>query len=127
MATPPIRPALQLFEQTFSQQAQRQGYASLATYLENGGSVFPLVEQGVGGLMRRYGLTERDAKAFLAPANALAIYVRRQFIEHTLFGDPAQAVGPQSGLLSMMEGPSFQKLFATVSYTHLTLPTIYSV
>ena len=112
MATPPIRPALQLFEQTFSQQEQRQGYASLATYLENGGSVFPLVEQGMGGLMGMYGLTERDAKAFLEPANALAIYVRRQFIEHTLFGDPAQAVGPQSGLLSMMDGPSFQKLFA---------------
>ena len=112
MATPPIRPALQLFEQTFSQQEQRQGYASLATYLENGGSVFPLVEQGMGGLMGMYGLTARDAKAFLEPANALAIYVRRQFIEHTLFGDPAQAVGPQSGLLSMMEGPSFQKLFA---------------
>ena len=111
MATSPKRPALQLFEQTFSQQAQHQGYASLATYLESGGSVFPLVEQGVGGLMRTYGLTEGDAKAFLKPANALAIYLRRQFIEHTLFGEPGQAVGPQSGLLSLMEGPSFQQLF----------------
>ncbi|MDI3358398.1 Tc toxin subunit A [Pseudomonas sp. UYIF39] len=112
MATSPNRSALQLFEQTFSQQEQRHGYASLATYLQDGGSIFPLVEQGVGGVMRTYGLTELDAKTFLEPANALAIYVRRQFIEHTLFGDPARAVGPQSGLLSMMEGPSFQKLFA---------------
>ncbi|APV38754.1 hypothetical protein PFAS1_05160 [Pseudomonas frederiksbergensis] len=111
MANSPNRPALQLFEQTFSQQVQHEGYASLATYLESGGSIFPLVEQGVGGLMRTYGLTERDAKAFLKPANALAIYLRRQFIEHTLFGEPGQAVGPQSGLLSLMEGPSFQKLF----------------
>ena len=111
MATSPKRPALQLFEQTFSQQAQHQRYASLATYLENGGSIFPLVEQGVGGLMRTYGLTEHDAKAFLKPVNALVIYLRRQFIEHTLFGEPGQAVGPQSGLLSLMEGPSFQQLF----------------
>lgn len=111
MATSPNRPALQLFEQTFSQQEQLEGCARLATYLKDGGSIFPLVEQGVRGLMRTYGVTERDAKSFLEPANALAIYVRRQFIEHTLFGDPARAVGPQSGLLSMMDGPSFQKLF----------------
>lgn len=121
MATSPNRSALQLFEQTFSQQEQRHGYASLATYLQDGGSIFPLVEQGVGGLMRTYGLTELDAKTFLEPANALAIYVRRQFIEHTLFGDPARAVGPQSGLLSMMEGPSFQKLFA-VNFDELCPP-----
>lgn len=111
MATSPNRPALQLFEQTFSQQRQRQGYASLQTYLQDGGSIFPLVEQGVRGLMRTYGLAEHDAKAFLEPVNALAIYVRRQFIESTLFGDSAQAARPQSGLLSIMEGPSFQRLF----------------
>ena len=76
--------------------------------------------------MRTYGLTEDDAKAFMEPANALAIYVRRQFIEHTLFGDPARAVGPQSGLLSMMEGPSFQKLFA-VNFDELCPPHAWSL
>lgn len=111
MATSPRRPALQLFEQAFSQPSQREGYASLATYLSEGGSIFPLVERGVRGLMQTYELTEDDAKAFLGQANALAIYVRRQFIEHTLFSDPATAPGPQSGLLSLVEGPSFQRLF----------------
>lgn len=121
MATSPSRPALQLFEQAFSQPSQREGYAGLATYLSEGKSIFPLVEQGVRGLMQTYELTEDDAKAFLEQANALAIYVRRQFIEHTLFRDPATAPGPQSGLLSMVEGPSFQRLF-NVDFDALSPP-----
>ncbi|KQV19414.1 hypothetical protein ASC74_21655 [Pseudomonas sp. Root329] len=121
MATSPSRPALQLFEQAFSQPSQREGYAGLATYLREGKSIFPLVEQGVRGLMQTYELTEDDAKAFLEQANALAIYVRRQFIEHTLFRDPATAPGPQSGLLSMVEGPSFQRLF-NVDFDALSPP-----
>ncbi|MDR9754609.1 Tc toxin subunit A [Pseudomonas sp. SZMC_28357] len=120
MATSQSRPALQLFEQAFSQPSQRQRYAGLATYLSDG-SIFPLVEQGVRGLVRTYALTEDDAKAFLEQANALAIYVRRQFIEHTLFSDPATAPGPQSGLLSMVEGPSFQRLF-NVNFAELSPP-----
>ncbi|WP_213938298.1 Tc toxin subunit A [Pseudomonas sp. dw_612] len=121
MVTSASRPALQLFEQAFNQPSQREGYAGLATYLSEGGSIFPLVEQGVRGLMQTYELTEDDAKAFLEQANALAIYVRRQFIEHTLFSDPATAPGPQSGLLSMLEGPSFQRLF-NVDFDALSPP-----
>ncbi|KAA0986047.1 Tc toxin subunit A [Pseudomonas sp. ANT_J28] len=105
------RPALQLLNQVFSEQQLTQ-YADLGTYLEKGGSIFPLVEKGVQGLVRDYCISPDDARQFLRRANSMAIYVRRQFIEHSLHSDKAEGAGPRSGLLSMVDGPSFERLFS---------------
>lgn len=112
MADSGQRPIQQLFEQVFGEN-QRAAYTDLSTYIEQGGSVFPLVEQGVQGLVRDYGISRDDAQQFLRRANSLAAYVRRQFIEQSLTGSGALAGTPSSGLLSLVQGPSFEQLFQT--------------
>ncbi|WP_367372702.1 Tc toxin subunit A [Pseudomonas lini] len=104
------RPALQLLNQVFSKD-QRTQYADLYTYLEEGGSIFPLVEKGVQGLVRDFNVSSEDARRFLRRANSMAIYVRRQFIEHSLRSRETDEAGATSGLLSMISGPSFETLF----------------
>ncbi|WP_025112753.1 Tc toxin subunit A [Pseudomonas sp. H1h] len=110
MTDPVTRPALQLLTQVFSHE-QRQTYTGFCAYLENGGSIFPLVEHGVQGLVRAYRMTPDDARAFLRAANSLAIFIRRQFIEHSLSGSAAQVTRCKSGLLSIVQGPSYEQLF----------------
>ena len=105
-----IRPTQQLFQQVFSEK-QRTSYADLNAYIEAGGSIFPLVEKGVQGLVRDYNVSPEDARQFLRRANSMAIYVRRQFIEHSLRSDKTEGAGPSSGLLSMVQGPNFERLF----------------
>lgn len=109
------RPALQLFDQLFSeeQQVQNVGLKNLETYLENGGSIFPLVEKGVQGLVREQQLSLDDAQRFLRGANSMATYVRRQFIEQTLTGNKLAATRSSSGLLSIVDGPNYQGLIGT--------------
>lgn len=105
------RPAVQLLNQLFSQEQLAQ-YPTLRGHIEDGGSIFALVEKGVQGLVKDYGVSSDDAHRFLRRANSMALYVRRQFIEHNLRGpDIAEAV-PRSGLLSMVQGPSFERLFS---------------
>jgi len=108
MADP--RPAVQLLKQVFSEQKCSQ-YGELTTYLEQGGSIVTLVEKGVPGLVRDYGVDPDEARQFLRRANSMAIYVRRQYIEHILHGDESNSSGPSSGLLSLVQGPTFERLF----------------
>ncbi|MGF6703836.1 Tc toxin subunit A [Pseudomonas frederiksbergensis] len=110
MAANQNRPSLQMFEQVFPSLRGAE-YSTLKQYLEDGKSVFPLVEKGVPGLVADFGLTPTDAQRFLQRANALAIYVRRQFIEQRLYGADTEVAKPSSGLLSIVEGPSFERLF----------------
>ncbi|HEX4548529.1 Tc toxin subunit A [Pseudomonas sp.] len=108
------RPAAQLLRQVFTDEQIEKQYAALATYLDEGGSIFPLVENGVQGLVRDFDVSAPDARQFLRRANALAIYVRRQFIEHTLWreADQSQASPKErNGLLSMVPGPTFAGVF----------------
>lgn len=109
MADSAIRPAQQLLQQVFS-ETQRKTYGTLQRYIDEGGSIFPLVEMGVSGLVGKYQMSAEDAQRWLRGANSLAIYVRRQFIEHSLHGSDL-SVKPASGLLSMVEGPSYESLF----------------
>ncbi|MEB0046400.1 MULTISPECIES: Tc toxin subunit A [unclassified Pseudomonas] len=111
MADSANRPIQQLFEQVFGEE-QRATYTDLKTYIQQDGSIFPLVEAGVQGLVRDYGLGQEDAQQFLRRANSLAAYVRRQFIEQSLTGTGAQDGKPSSGLLSMVPGPSYEALFS---------------
>jgi hypothetical protein len=104
------RPASQLLNQVFSEE-QRTQYVALNTYIEEGGSIFPLVEKGVQGLVRDFNVSPDDARRFLRRANSMAIYVRRQFIEHSLRSHETDEAGTTSGLLSMVSGPSFETLF----------------
>ncbi|MGS0541943.1 hypothetical protein ACU8WE_04120 [Pseudomonas parakoreensis] len=63
MTEPLIRPVQQWLRQVFSDE-QRETYADFCDHLENGGSVFPLVEQGVQGLVRHYRMNPDDAQTF---------------------------------------------------------------
>ncbi|MBC8996615.1 virulence plasmid 28 protein [Pseudomonas sp. N40(2020)] len=109
------RPVLQLFDQLFAeeQQVQNIGLENLKTYLEQGGSIFPLVEKGVQGLVREQRVTPDDARRFLRSANSMATFLRRQFIEQTLTGDKTTATRSSSGLLSMVIGPNYEFLIGT--------------
>lgn len=109
------RPALQMFDQLFGdeQHAQNLGLDNLKTYLEQGGSIFPLVEKGVQGLVREQRLSPDDARRFLRGANSMATYLRRQFIEQTLTGNRNATTRSSSGLLSMVDGPTYQVLIGT--------------
>ncbi|MFJ4248496.1 Tc toxin subunit A [Pseudomonas sp. NPDC089741] len=110
MTNPVIRPVEQLLKQVFS-EAQRDSYVDFCTYLERGGSIFHVVEHGVRGLVDEYSMHPEDAQAFLRRANSLAIFVRRRFIEHSLRHSSTQSVHPGSGLLSIVDGPSYERLF----------------
>ncbi|RVD78889.1 Tc toxin subunit A [Pseudomonas koreensis] len=110
MTDPEIRPVVQLLEQVFSEE-QRDSYTDFCSYLESGGSIFQVVELGIRGLVNDYDMQREDAQAFLRRANSLATFVRRRFIEHSLSGSAASLTHPDSGLLSMVAGPSYEGLF----------------
>ncbi|VVN75220.1 hypothetical protein PS718_00690 [Pseudomonas fluorescens] len=107
------RPVLQLFDQLFGEEqqaAQNVGLKNLRTYLEKGGSIFPLVERGVEGLISEQQMSAEDALRFLRRANSMATYLRRRFIERK----PEAVQGEQAlsnGLLEMVPGPKFERLF----------------
>lgn len=126
MADAHDRPALQMLNQAFAQE-EVEKYAALARYFEEGGSIFPLIEKGVSGLVRQFNLEPAHARQLLRRANSMATYLRRQFIEHRLAGarededEEDVVVQPSSGLLSMIPGPSFQILFNPL-FEQLTPP-----
>lgn len=117
MAKTRKRPAEQMYEQLFPTGARRQEYPDLQAYLSQGGSIFPLVEKGIQGLVKDYRMSREDAQAFLRQASSMAIYIRRRFIEHSLTGGQQEKTGKalkkasSSGLLSMVPGPTFETLF----------------
>jgi len=116
MAKTRKRPAEQMYEQLFPTQARRQKYPGLQAYLSQGGSIFPLVEKGIQGLVKDYRMSREDAQAFLRQASSMAIYIRRRFIEHSLTGGQQEKTGKalkkasSSGLLAMVPGPTFETL-----------------
>jgi len=93
MAKTRKRPAEQMYEQLFPTRARRKKYPGLQAYLSQGGSIFPLVENGIPGLVKDYQMSREDAQAFLRQASSMAIYVRRRFIEHTLTGGQQEKPG----------------------------------
>ncbi|MFZ3281551.1 Tc toxin subunit A [Pseudomonas sp.] len=110
----PRRPGLQLYTQLFAEEtnARHEGLQSLKAYLEGGGSIFPLVEKGVQGMVREYGVSVEQAQRFLYRANSMATYLSRQFIERELHGGNAGQT-PSQGLLSMVRGPRYEDMFST--------------
>ncbi|WP_095112293.1 Tc toxin subunit A [Pseudomonas sp. Irchel 3H7] len=108
-----LRPAAQLFIQLFGAQTSsaQNRLSTLWSYLEQGGSFFPLVEKGLPVLVGEYGLEQEEARRFLRRANSLATYVRRRFIEHHAQWDKAGSTGPSSGLMSLFDGPQLERIF----------------
>lgn len=109
-----LRPAAQLFIQLFGQQTStaQNRLSKLWSYVEEGGSFFPLVEKGIPLLVGEYGLEQEEARRFLRRANSLASYVRRRFIEHPVKRDNAGSTGPSSGLMSLVDdGPQLERIF----------------
>ncbi|WP_409318354.1 Tc toxin subunit A [Pseudomonas sp. KCJK9016] len=76
-------PSVKLFDESFD-KPEREEFSGLRGYFEQGGSIFPVVEQGIKHLMDQYALPADKAQRFLQRANALAAYVARQFIEQSL-------------------------------------------
>jgi hypothetical protein len=111
--------AEQIYDQLFATRTRRKKYPALHTYLSQGGSIFPLVDKGIHGLVADYRMTTEDARVLLRQLNSMAIYIRRRFIEHTLTGGkPGKArkgrkTGPASGVLRMVDGPDYRSLFGT--------------
>ncbi|KHA71090.1 virulence plasmid 28 protein [Pseudomonas chlororaphis] len=108
-----LRPAAQLFIQLFGEQtpAVQNRLSKLWSYVEQGGSFFPLVEKGLAVLVGEYGLEQEEARRFLRRANSLATYVRRRFIEHHAQMDKVGSTGPSSGLMSIVVGPQLERIF----------------
>lgn len=109
MANAADRPALQLMQQCFGEEQPDD----LREYFAQGGSIFPLLENGVKALASEYKLSDQKARQFQRGLNAAAIYVRRQFIEQRLSGSDEAINRPASGLLSMVAGPNYERLFGT--------------
>lgn len=103
------RPSLELFEQVFGEQQSQENLAGLRNWLESGGSIFPLVEKGPVGLVRDFGISIEEARRFLRRANALAIYLRRQFIEQSLTAQARPALYAAGGFNT---GPNYELLFS---------------
>lgn len=103
------RPSVELFEQVFGKQARYKKFAALKAYLERGDSIFPLVEKGPVRLAEDFGLSIEYAQKFLLRANALAIYLRRRYIEQLLTGETTPS--PYEG--GFNTGPSYELLFPT--------------
>ncbi|WP_460065754.1 Tc toxin subunit A [Pseudomonas sp. S2_H08] len=108
-----LRPAAQLFIQLFGEQTStaQNRLSKLWSYVEQGGSFFPLVEKGLPVLVGEYGLEQEEARRFLRRANSLATYVRRRFIEHHEQADKVGPTGPSSGLMSLVKGPQLERIF----------------
>lgn len=109
------RPPLQLFDQLFSkeQRAQNVGLQNLETYLQNGGSIYPLVEKGVQCMVQEHQLSVEQAQQYWRGANSLATSQRRHFIEQTLRGTRPAPKRSSSGLLSIVDGPNYHALIGT--------------
>lgn len=113
-------PAEQIYDRVFPTTTRHKKYPGLHTYLNEGGSIFPLVDMGESGLVKRYGMTAEDAKAFTRAANSMGIYIKRQYIEAILTGDvhKSTARAPKKkdssgSTRSMVDGPSYERLFRT--------------
>ncbi|WP_434709708.1 virulence plasmid 28 protein [Pseudomonas sp. R1-1] len=108
-----LRPAAQLFIQLFGEQTStaQTRLSKLWSYIEQGGSIFPLVEKGLAVLVGEFGLEQEEARRFLRRANSLATYLRRRFIEHHAQRDKAGSTGPSSGLMSLVDGPQLERIF----------------
>ena len=108
-----LRPAAQLFIQLFGEQptTAQNRLSTLWSYIEQGGSFFPLVEKGLAVLVGEYGLEQEEARHFLRRANSLATYVRRRFIEHHAQEEKAGSTGPSSGLMTLVDGPQLERIF----------------
>lgn len=104
------RPSLELFEQVFGKQQNLKKFSGLRTWLAEGKSIFPLVARGPRGLAKDFGIGLEEAQRFLLRANALAIYLRREFIEQSLTGQPQSVSGRSGGFNT---GPSYELLFPT--------------
>ncbi|MGY2438676.1 Tc toxin subunit A [Pseudomonas sp. SDO52101_S400] len=104
------RPSLVLFEQVFGKQHSLKKFSGLKAWLERGESIFPLVEKGPEGLVRDFGISLEEAQKFLHRANALAVYLRRQFIENSLAGRSKTTPERADGFNT---GPSYELLFPT--------------
>lgn len=102
------KPSLELFEQVFGEQQSLEKFAGLRSWLERGESIFPLVEKGAEGLAKDFDINVEEARRFLRRFNGLAVYLRRQFIEQSLTGEPKQAPYAAGGFNT---GPSYELLF----------------
>jgi hypothetical protein len=109
------RPVVQMFEQIFdeAQIAENAGLGKLRSYLEQGGSIFQLVEKGAQALVSEQQLSVDEAREFIRRSNSYVTYIRREFIEHTLKGNKTTQVDLSGGLLSMVDGPKYEIIFPT--------------
>lgn len=109
------RPVVQMFEQIFgeAQIAENAGLEKLRSYLEQGGSIFQLVEKGAQALVSEQQLSVDEAREFMRRSNSYVTYIRREFIEHTLKGNKTTQLDRSGGLLSMVKGPKYEIIFPT--------------
>ncbi|TDK52596.1 Tc toxin subunit A [Pseudomonas moraviensis] len=102
------KPGLELFEQVFGEQQNLEKFAGLRSWLERGKSIFPLVEKGAEGLAKDFNISVEEAQMLVPRLNGLAVYLRRQFIEQSLTGEPKPAPYAAGGFNT---GPSYELLF----------------
>ncbi|CAH0255081.1 Tc toxin subunit A [Pseudomonas brassicacearum] len=99
------------FCQQLADEQKAESFAALDQYFEEGGSVCVLARKGVAVLVDEYGLDIDDAKALATRFNGLATWVLRRFIESKLIHSEPLPAHLRQGLLALVDGPSFQKLF----------------
>lgn len=111
MKDSPARIASRFCEQLLAERQSEQ-LSDLEQYFAAGGSVCALARKGAVGLVNEYGLEREDAQALAFRLNGLATWILRGFIEAQLTRHEPLPPFVRQGLLALVEGPTYEKLFA---------------
>lgn len=104
------RPVFQLLAAVLDKQ-RLLDLPDFDTFIQNNPSVFELVKLGCKRLVVDFGLTRREADALISRGNALALYMARAFREHSLRPEGVGASAVQQGVLGLLGGPTYARLF----------------
>ncbi len=80
-------------------------------FIEEGGSVFRLLEMGHQGVVERFGLHSTTARLLMDQAKSLALYAARQYREQLLVAQTPVNPLHQTGIQALVESPTYDELF----------------
>lgn len=105
------RPTEQLVNQLFSEQRIAK-LDKLQAFLDDGGNVFDLIDRVPASLREEFELSAEEAGQLLSRSFGLAVKLAREFRENQLTAGAGRTKETSSGLRAMVEGPTFDQLFA---------------
>ncbi|WP_166225845.1 Tc toxin subunit A [Pseudomonas atagonensis] len=105
------RPTEQLVNRLFAEPRIAQ-LEKLQSFLQDGGNVFDLIDRAPASLCEEFELSRAEARLLLDRSYSLALKLARVFRENQLTAGAGHKRKNRGGLRAMVDGPTFDQLFA---------------